>query len=82
VDSADFVRDRLSVCYGGDSEARSFLKLLRNTTKKADEIEKDQRLALDQSRRKDLDPRQAARWRNLADELSRRLKYLPELASQ
>lgn len=74
----DFVRDRLSVCYGSEERARLFLKLLRNVTKDPVHIDRDRlkagSLAADQT----LDVRQKRRWRNLADELSRRQKLLEE----
>lgn len=69
---AQFHKDRLAYCYGGVERAELFLKLLRNTTRKPEEIEKDRERASTEARANDLDIRQAARWRNLADELVRR----------
>ena len=69
---AQFQKDRLALCYGGAERAELYLKLLRNTTKKPEEIEKDKGQAVKAGQANDLDIRQRARWRNLADELARR----------
>jgi hypothetical protein len=72
-----FLDDRLTACYGGTDRARLFLKLLRNTTKVVGQIETDRQTAAGMAAASDLDLRQRARWRNLADELTRRLSLLP-----
>ncbi|MBM4071702.1 MAG: hypothetical protein FJ271_22670 [Planctomycetes bacterium] len=69
---AQFQKDRLQLCYGGAERAELFLKLLRNTTKNPDDIAKDRDQAVRIGRARNLDVRQRARWRNLADELARR----------
>ena len=77
-----FMKDRLHLCYGGAERAESFLKLLRNTSKAPEEIDKDQRQAADMAQGQDLDVRQRARWRNLADELARRQDLAKSLAKR
>ncbi len=72
-----FLKDRLALCYGGEDLATLFLELLRNTTTDPAVIEQDRlraRQILETERLED--PRQQARWRNLADELDRRLRVL------
>jgi hypothetical protein len=67
-----FRKDRLDVCYGGADRADLFLKLLRGTSKLPAEIEAGRQQAIQAGAAKDLDVRQHARWKNLADELARR----------
>lgn len=77
-----FVRDRLTVGYGGEERARLFLKMLRNTTRTPAEIESDRAVAAETSQSADLDLRQRARWRNLAGELARRGKLATMLEAK
>lgn len=79
---AQFLQDRLTLCYGNVERARLFLKLLRNTTRDPAEIEQDRRLAAQTGTEVDLDARQRARWRNLAGELNRRLILARQMENQ
>ncbi len=77
-----FVVDRLAFCYGDEALARQFVKLLHNTTRDASEVEADRETAEAISQRGDLEVRQQRRWRNLADELRRRLAILENPESE
>jgi dienelactone hydrolase len=74
-----FVQDRLAVCYGGRERAELFLKLLRNTTKDTAIIAKERHQATAMAAEPALEVRQRNRWKNLADELTRRITLVKEL---
>jgi hypothetical protein len=69
----EFEKDRLSHCYGGQKRAQQFLKVLRNLTRDQSEIERDREQVMRVGASVELDSLQKARWKNLADELTRRL---------
>ena len=77
-----FFNDRLTLCYGGEIRAQLFLELLRSIIKYPVEIERQQRQASETASNSDLDVRQRARWRNLADELVRRVRLAKELTQE
>src|SRR5690606_21860280 len=68
----DFVRDRLTACYGGVERVQTFLKLLHNTTRDPAQIGRDAEAAAAMASSAGLNVRQERRWRNLHDELVRR----------
>ena len=75
---AEFIGDRLTICYGGQTRAELFLTLLRNTSSNPADIRADRQLAAVTAFDPDLDVRQRTRWGNLADELNRRLNLIAE----
>ncbi|HOF40413.1 MAG TPA: alpha-glucuronidase family glycosyl hydrolase [Candidatus Hydrogenedentes bacterium] len=77
-----FINERLSVALGGRERAELFLRLLRNTTRDPDAIERDRQQALRSAQARDLDVRQRERWKNLATELRRRSELARDMESE
>ena len=77
-----FHSDRLALCYGSTERATLFLKLLRSTTRDPAAMETERMLATGTSAQPGLDIRQRARWKNLSEELARRVKLAASLAAK
>jgi hypothetical protein len=69
----------LTVAYGDAEKAKTFLKLLRDTTREIPRLEtsRDEARGIGAA---SLDLRQQRRWQNLADELDRRIQILKKSA--
>jgi hypothetical protein len=67
-----FLKNRLSVAYGGTERAEHFVKMLRNTTRDVAQIRSDEAAATSEERATQSDPRVSRRWHNLSKELGRR----------
>ena len=77
-----FIRDRLATSYGSEKLAREFLEMLRNTDRGPGKIAAQRDRAAKHARGRGLDARQRRRWRDLRDELSRRLALLAAQAAE
>ena len=77
-----FLKDRLSICYGGSERARQFLTMLRNTTRDPAAIRRDQERAAGIAGAPELDIRQQQRWSNLSDELARRAELAQQMSRE